>query len=261
MKKIALSFLLLISLSAFGSGHGEESHEEKSESSHEAKHEAKHEAEPEEAPLDEVSGNKVSAANDDQIVSQPAKCLAKKTVPCTFKSISRHAAIVGKTEFIFLKETVVRVTNFSTLTLEPVTGGFIVKTSKVPVTVKGIPLTKFPSYADITKDQIEVIDGKDFFVFRVTEGEPERYLLDREPFIKKLAIFYKDLASLRAEYKNISPIYNESFKQGLADHKKTLTRKIASIEEEKKEEALRQRRIREQQRKNKEAFYKRTFNQ
>lgn len=118
---------------------------------------------------------------------------------------------------------------------------------------------KFPSYADITKDQIEVIDGKDFYVYKFTDGEPERYLLDREPFLKKLSGFYNNIDELRAEYKYISPIYNKSFKQDVVLHKQILTRRIASVEEEKKQEAERQRRLRELQRKNKETFFKRTF--
>ena len=127
------------------------------------------------------------------------------------------------------------------------------------VQVKGVSLTKFPSYADITKGQIEVIDGKDFYVFKFGDGETERYLLDREPFIKKLAGFYNSVDALKAEYKNISPIYNKSFKQDVAVHKQVLSRGIASVEEQKKQEAERARRIREQQRKNKETFFKRTF--
>lgn len=198
-------------------------------------------------------------AKDNQIVSQPADCLVKKTLPCTFKSISRHKATIGTTDFIFLKNAVVKITDFASLNLEPVVGGFIVTASQSAISAKGIPLSKFPSYADTTKGQIEVIDGKDFYVYKFTEGEPERYLMDREPFLKKLAGFYNSVESLRAEYKNISPIYNKSFKHDIALHKQILTRRIASVEEEKKQELERQRRLRELQRKNKETFFKRTF--
>lgn len=203
--------------------------------------------------------DKTAVVKNDQIVSQPSECLAKKTLPCTFKAISRHKAMVDKTEFVFLKGTVVKVTNFSQLGLEPIVGGFIVTGSEAPVSVKGVSLTKFPSYADTTKGQIEVIDGKDFYVFKFTDDEAERYLLDREPFLKKLSYFYNDIESLRTEYKNISPIYNKSFKQDVALHKRIITRRIASIEEEKKLEAERQRQLRELQRRNKEIFFKRTF--
>lgn len=226
MKKIALCFVMLLSLSAYASSHGEK---------------------------------KASVVKDGEIVSQPSDCLVKQTLPCTFKSITRHKSSIGKTEFVFLKNAVVKVLDFSHLNLEPVVGGFIVTASKSPISVKGVPLTKFPSYADITKDQVEVIDGKDFYAYKFTDDEPERYLLDREPFIKKLAGFYNSIESLKAEYKNISPIYNKSFKQDVVLHKKILTRRIASVEEEKKQEAERLKRLREEQRKNKETFFKRTF--
>lgn len=208
---------------------------------------------------DQVTEKVPAAAKDQLIVSQPAGCLIHKSVPCTFKSLARRVVRIGSAEFVFLKGAVVKIEEFAPLTIEPLVSGFIILSSRDPISVKGVSLSQFPSYADTTKDQIEVIDGKDFFVFRITSDEPERYLLDREPFIKKLASFYTNVNSLRADYKNISPIYNKSFKQDLADHKKTLTRKIASLEEQKEEEAKRQRRIREQQRKNKEIFFKRTF--
>ena len=248
MKKIALSLVMLLSLTAYAGGHGD-SHEEKHEEKHEAKHEESHD------------DHKAAGFKDDQIVSQPADCLTKQTLPCTFKSITRHKSAIGKTEFVFLKNAVVKVLDFTKLNLEPVVGGFIITASKSPVSVKGVPLAKFPSYADITKDQVEVIDGKDFYAYKFTEDEPERYLLDREPFIKKLAGFYNSVESLKSEYKNISPIYNKSFKQDVVLHKKILTRRIASVEEEKKQEAERMKRIREEQRKNKETFFKRTFDQ
>ncbi len=202
---------------------------------------------------------KAVAVKDDEIVSQPADCYVKQTLPCTIKSISRHKSVINQTSFVFLKNAVVKITDFTQLNLEPVVGGFIVLGTKSAVHVKGVPLTKFPSYADITKGQIEVIDGKDFYVFKFSDGETERYLLDREPFIKKLAGFYNSVDALKAEYKNISPIYNKSFKQDVAVHKQILNRRIASVEEQKKQEAERARRIREQQRKNKETFFKRTF--
>jgi len=201
----------------------------------------------------------VTNLNDDQIVSQPNDCYIKQTSPCTFKSITRHKSVMNKTEFIFLKNAVVKITDFKNLNLEPIVGGFIVAGSKGKVSVKGIPLTKFPSYADNTKGQVEVVDGKDFFVFKFGEGETERYLLDREPFIKKLAMFYNNSDQLKADYKNISPTYNKSFKQDVVVHKRILSRRIASVEEQKKQDAIRARQIREQQRKNKETFFKRTF--
>lgn len=235
MKKIALSLVVLLSLTAYAGGHHGESHEE----SHD--------------------DHKAASVKSGQIVSQPSDCLAKQTLPCTFKSIARHKSAIGKTEFVFLKNSVVKVLDFTKLNLEPVVGGFIITASKSPISVKGVSLAKFPSYADITKDQVEVIDGKDFYAYKFTDGEPERYLLDREPFIKKLAGFYNNIESLKAEYKNISPIYNKSFKQDVVLHKKILTRRIASVEEEKKQEAERMKRIREEQRKNKETFFKRTF--
>lgn len=253
MKKTVLSLLLFVSLGVYASDHAE-SHGEKHETKQETKHEAKHEEK-----SDEAHGEHKVELKNDQIVSQPVNCISKKTLPCTFKAVSRHSAVIGQTEFVFLKNAVVKVTDFTNFNLEPVVGGFIVTASKGEVSVKTVPLSKFPSYADITKDQIEVIDGKDFYVYKFTEDEPEKYLLDREPFIKKLASFYNNVEGLKAEYKNISPIYNKSFKQDVADHKKTLTRKMASVEEEKKQEAKRQSVIRQQQRKNKETFYKRTF--
>lgn len=201
----------------------------------------------------------VTNLNDDQIVSQPSDCYIRQILPCTFKSMSRHKSKMNNTEFVFLKNAVIKITDFKNLNLEPLIGGFIVLGTKGQVSVKGISLTKFPSYADITKGQVEVIDGKDFFVFKFNEGETERYLLDREPFIKKLAGFYNNTDQLKADYKTISPIYNESFKQDVVVHKRLLSRKIASVEEQKKQEALRARQIREQQRKNKETFFKRTF--
>lgn len=225
MKKIALSLVLLLSFAAYAGGHAD---------------------------------NKVESKND-QIVSQPSDCLLRQTLPCTFKSITRHKSTIGKTEFVFLKNAIVKITDFANLNLEPVLGGFILTASKSSVSVKGVPLTKFPSYADITKDQVEVVDGKDFYIFKFTEDESERYLLDREPFIKKLASFYSNVDVFRTEYKNISPTYNKSFKQDVALHKRILTRQIASVEQEKMQEADRQRRLREQQRKNKEIFFKRTF--
>lgn len=255
MKKIVLSLVMLLSLSTYAGGHAE-SHEEKHESKHEAKHEESHDDDQHKVSHSEKT---VSAAKDDQIVSQPVDCLAKQTLPCTFKSITRHKSAIGKTEFIFLKNAVVKVLDFSSLHLEPVVGGFIITASKASVSVKGVSLTEFPSYADITKGQVEVIDGKDFYAYKFTDDESERYLLDREPFIKKLAGFYNNIESLKAEYKNISPIYNKSFKQDVVLHKKILTRRIASVEEEKKQEAERLKRIREEQRKNKETFFKRTF--
>lgn len=199
------------------------------------------------------------ATKDDEIISQPADCYAKQTLPCTIKSITRHKSAINQTSFVFLKNAVVKITDFANLNLEPVVGGFVVLGTNSSVRVKDVPLTKFPSYADITKGQIEVIDGKDFYVFKFSDGETERYLLDREPFIKKLAGFYNSVDALKAEYKNISPIYNKSFKQDVAVHKQILSRRIASVEEQKKQEAERARRIREQQRKNKETFFKRTF--
>lgn len=204
---------------------------------------------------------KAVALSNDEIVSQPADCYVKQTLPCTFKSTARHQTVINQTTFVFLNNAVVKITDFNQLNLEPVVGGFIVLGSKSSVSVKGVPLIKFPSYANNTKGQIEVIDGKDFYVFKFVEGETERYLLDREPFIKKLAGFYNSVDALKAEYKNISPIYNKSFKQDVALHKQILTRKIASVEEQKKQEAERNRRLREQQRKNKEIFFKRTFAQ
>lgn len=151
------------------------------------------------------------------------------------------------------------MTDFKNLNLEPVVGGFIILGTQSKVSVKDLSLTHFPSYADNTKGQLEVIDGKDFFVFKFTEGDTERYLLDREPFIKKLAGFYNNTDQLKADYKTISPIYDKSFKQDVVVHKRILSRRIASVEEQKKQEAARARLIREQQRKNKEIFFKRTF--
>lgn len=236
MKNIVLFTVLLLSLNTHAGSHNG-SHEEKHEDSHE----------------------KAPASKNDFIVSQPADCLSKQTLPCTFKSIARHSSAIGNTQFVFLKNTVVKVLDFASLNLEPVVGGFVITASKSSVSVKGVSLAKFPSYADTTKGQVEVIDGKDFYVYKFSEGEPERYLLDREPFIKKLAGFYNNIESLKAEYKNISPIYNKSFKQDVVLHKKVLTRRIASVEEEKKQEAERLKRLREEQRKNKEIFFKRTF--
>ncbi|MES2801379.1 MAG: hypothetical protein V4654_02710 [Bdellovibrionota bacterium] len=195
----------------------------------------------------------------DEIVSQPADCHIKETLPCTVKSMTRHKAVIKQTSFVFLKNAVVKITDFANFNLEPVVGGFIVLGAKSSVSVKGVSLTKFPSYADSTKGQVEVIDGKDFYIYKFSEGETERYLLDRAPFIKKLAGFYNNVDALKAEYKNISPIYSKSFKQDVAVHKQILTRRIASVEEQKKQETERARRIREQQRKNKETFFKRTF--
>lgn len=198
-------------------------------------------------------------AGGRDIVSQPADCYVKQTLPCTFKSISRHKSVINQTSFVFLKNAVVKITDFANLNLEPVVGGFIVLGTNTTVSVKGVPLVKFPSYADTTKGQVEVIDGKDFYVYKFSDGETERYLLDREPFIKKLAGFYNSVEALKAEYKNISPIYNKSFKQDVVVHKQILSRRIASVEEQKKQVAARARQIREQQRKNKETFFKRTF--
>jgi hypothetical protein len=241
MKKIVLSVVMLLSLGVYANDHAKSEPAAHAEDQHE-------------------DASEKAVLKNDQIVSQPSNCHVKQTLPCTFKSISRHRSNVGKTEFVFLKNTVVKVTDFTNLNLEPIVGGFIITGSKASVSVKGVSLTKFPSYADITtKDQIEVVDGKDFYVYKFTVGEPERYLLDREPFIKKLASFYTNVDSLRAEYKNISPIYNKSFKLDVASHTKTLTRKMASVEEDKKQEAERARQIRDQQRKNKKTFFKRTF--
>lgn len=232
MKQLVVTVLLLTSLNVLaGSGH--DTHEE-------------------------PQNSEVNLTND-QIVSQPSECYIKQTAPCTFKSLSRHKAKMNNTEFVFLKNAVVKVTDFKNLNLVPLVGGFIVTGTKAKVSVKEIPLTKFPSYADITKGQVEVVDGKDFFIFKFTDGETERYLLDREPFIKKLAGFYNNADQLKADYKTISPIYNKSFKLDVVVHKRLLSRRIASVEEQKKQEAARARMIREQQRKNKETFFKRTF--
>lgn len=201
----------------------------------------------------------MSAFANDQLVSQPSDCLVEQTLPCTFKSISRHKAKLNNTEFVFLKNAVIKISDFSNFNLEPIVGGFIVLGTKGQVSARGVPLTKFPSFADNTKGQVEVIDGKDFYVFKFNDGESERYLLDREPFIRKLAGFYNNVDALKAEFKIISPIYNKSFKQDVALHKQILTRRIASVEEEKKQQVERARQIREQQRKNKEIFFKRTF--
>lgn len=201
------------------------------------------------------------SAKDVEIVSQPADCLIKKTVPCTFKSLSRQTISIDKTELVVLKNAVIKITDFSSLNLEPVIGGFIVKASSNTVSIQSIHLSKYPSYADKIKDQIEVIDGKDFYAYRLTEGESERYLLDREPFIKKLSGFYSNVAELRLEYKNISPIYNKSFKKDVALHKQIISRKIASIEEEKKLQAERSRQAHEEKKRNKQTFFKRTFDQ
>lgn len=196
---------------------------------------------------------------NDQIVSQPSNCYVKQVLPCTFKSMSRHKAQLKNVEFVFLKNAIIKITDFENLSLEPLVGGFIVTSAKDKVIVKGITLSKFPSYADLTKDQVEVVDGQDFFVFKIKQGETERYLLDREPFIKKLAGFYNNIDQLKSDFKTISPIYDKSFKQDVVVQKRLLSRKIASVEEQKKQEDLRARQIREQQRKNKETFFKRTF--
>ncbi|AZZ36873.1 hypothetical protein CIK05_08745 [Bdellovibrio sp. qaytius] len=246
MKKIVVMLLVFAAFNVFANGHDEAAAPE-------------HHEEPAAKEIVQHADPTVTNLNDDQIVSQPADCYLKQTLPCTFKSISRHKSVMNKTEFVFLKNAVVKITDFANLNLEPIIGGFIVNSTKGKVSVKGVPLTKFPSFADITKDQIEVVDGKDYFIFKFNEGETERYLLDREPFIKKLAGFYNNADQLKAEYKNISPIYNKSFKQDVAVHKRILSRGIASVEEQKKQEAERARRIREQQRKNKETFFKRTF--
>lgn len=247
MKHLVAALLVVTSLNALASGHDSKAHD-----THAAAPTEKHDG-----PAD--SHATVTNLNDDQIVSQPSDCYIRQVLPCTFKSMTRHKSKMNNTEFIFLKNAVVKITDFKNLNLEPLIGGFIVLGSKGKVSVKGIPLTKFPSYADITKGQLEVIDGKDFFVFKFKEDETERYLLDREPFIKKLATFYNNVDQLKADFKTISPIYNESFKLDVVVHKRLLSRKIASVEEQKKQEALRARQIREQQRKNKETFFKRTF--
>lgn len=244
MKHLIAALLVVTSLKALASGHDSKTHDA-------------HAAPAVESHVD--SSDTVTNLNDDQIVSQPSDCYIRQILPCTFKSIARHKSKMNNTEFIFLKNAVVKITDFKNLNLEPLIGGFIVLGSKGKVSVKGIPLTKFPSYADNTKGQLEVIDGKDFFVFKFKDDETERYLLDREPFIKKLATFYNNVDQLKSDFKIISPIYNESFKQDVVVHKRLLSRKIASIEEQKKQEALRARQIREQQRKNKETFFKRTF--
>lgn len=209
---------------------------------------------------DKVLVDEKSAPKNTQIVSQPSNCHINLTLPCTFKAISRHRAKIGKTDFLFLKNAVVKVIDFTNLNVEPLAGGFIIVSSKEPLRVKGISLTKFPSFADInTKAQVEIVDGKDFYIYRFTEDEPERYLLDREPFIKKMASFYINVENLRAEFKYISPIYNKSFKQDVALHSKMLNRKIASHEDDKNFEEDRARQNREQQRKNKKKFFQRTF--
>jgi hypothetical protein len=253
MKHFIITLLVLVSVKVLANGHeapAPAAHEEKPEHHEEVKAEShdNHDSAP-----------TVTNLNDDQIVSQPSDCYIKQNLPCTFKSITRHKSVMNNTEFVFLKNAIIKITDFTNLNLDPVVGGFIVLSSKGKVSVKGIPLTKFPSYADNTKGQIEVVDGKDFFIFKFTEGETERYLLDREPFIKKLAVFYNNSDQLKADYKNISPIYNKSFKEDVVVHKRILSRRIASVEEQKKQEAVRARLIREQQRKNKETFFKRTF--
>lgn len=203
----------------------------------------------------------VQVALSADLVSQPGDCLAKKKAPCTFKSISRTKITIAQVEFVFLKDSVVRITDFKNLNIEPLVGGFIIKTSQKSVTVKEVQLAKFPTFVNITKGQVEVVDGKDFYTIRLGAQEPERYLLDREPFIKKLSGFYNNKYEFRSEFKSISPIYNKSFKQDLVLQKKILTRKIASTDEEKQRETEKQRRMQEERKRNRAKFFQRTFDQ
>jgi hypothetical protein len=197
----------------------------------------------------------------DHIVSMPSDCLAKQSLPCTFKSLKHQNVKLNSVNFVFLKNAVTKVNDFKNFNIEPIKGGFVIQKSKKEIAVRDVKLSRFPSFVDYTKDQVEVVDGRDFYVYRVSDEGTEKFLYDRESFIKKLSGFYTNLAQFKAEYKSISPIYNNSFKKDVAVHKHIVSRKIASVEEQKRLEAEREKQIREQQRRNKQTFFKRTFDQ
>jgi len=240
-----LLFLIFLSLDAYAS---EDNHSANIENSHSRAAENK-----------SVKTQNVKF-DEDNVVTMPLGCLKNSSYPCVFKSLNRQHMQIQDVKLTLLSGSVVKLVRVDPRPVfEPLVGGFVVDQAKDKVFVKTYELTQFPSYATKTKDQVEVIDGKDFYLIKFKNEDSEKVLLDKEDFVKKIAQFFTNKQHLRIKLKEISIVYEKSFRNDLAVQKKIIARKLASIEEEKKAQEDKRKEIEEKRKKEQKYFFQRTF--
>lgn len=199
-----------------------------------------------------------SIYNDEFIVSMPLGCLDDGTLPCVFKSTARQTIVINDTRLTLLPQSVVKLIDSSPV-LEPLKGSFVIEKSTAKVHVKSYELTQFPSYVTKTKDQVEIIDGRDFYFIKMQADEYEKTLLDKDEFVSKLARYYSNKQLLRSKLKEISIVYDRSFKNDLNLQRKIIQRKLASIEEDKKIAEQKKKEQEDKRKKEQKYFFHRTF--
>lgn len=196
----------------------------------------------------------------ESTVSMPMGCILDATLPCVFKSLKRQTLQLGDMEITLLSGSVVKILSLDPIrALEPLQGGFIIDKSDKPIKIKSHMLNVFPSYAVKTKDQVEVIDGKDFYTIKFNQDQQERVLLDKVDFVKKMALFFNNKQEFKIKLKEISAIYDKSFRNDIALQKQLIQRQIASIEQKKQDEEDRRKIERDEKKKTQQYFFKRTF--
>jgi len=198
--------------------------------------------------------------DEDNVVTMPMGCLNDGTLPCVFKSLTRQSLKLNDVQLTLLSGSVVKLSDVRVRPVfEPLKGGFIIEQAKGKVFIKSYELSKFPSYASKTKDQVEVVDGKDFYLIKLQSEGLEKVLLDKDDFVKTLALYFNNKQTFRIKLKEISAIYEKSFRNDLDLQKKIIERKMASVEEAKQVELDKQKAIEEKRKKEQKYFFKRTF--
>ena len=198
--------------------------------------------------------------DEDNIVTMPMGCLNDGTLPCVFKSLTRQSLKLNDVQLTLLSGAVVKLSDMTVRPVfEPLKGGFVIEQAKGKVFIKSYELSKFPSYASKTKDQVEVVDGKDFYLIKFQNEGMEKVLLDKDDFVKTLASYFNNKQTFRIKLKEISAIYEKSFRNDLDLQKKIIERKMASVEEAKQVEIDKQKAIEEKRKKEQKYFFQRTF--
>ncbi len=200
------------------------------------------------------------------LLTMPEGCIQKKSVPCVVKSLSyQNIEMMAGFYVTVLKDSMVRIVQYEPLTLVPLKRGFKVEKSHLKLYVKdvksdqSVALNKFPSFVYRTNDQIQFIDGQDFYQYNFNDKGFEKTLLDRIQFLQTIAPYYKNKEELKEEFSKISIIYNKSFKKDVVMQGRIMQRQIASLQEQKKKDQELQNKKKSEQLILQENLFKRTF--
>ncbi len=193
----------------------------------------------------------------------PENCLQNQKTPCLVKFQKNEKLDYKNIVITASQESVLKITDFKMMNVGLNHGRLIVEFKKPEASLEIETLTfkDGPMYLERHGNGMIVISGETYKRIDLNDKVVKISVMDKMAFIEHLSKYYSNKQQFKTVLHQIFPTYLSTHQAEVEHQKKLLQRSIASVEYREEQERLKQAEIKDQQKKNRDLFFQRTFKQ